>query len=80
MTYEDRQRYRDLREGVERLRDRLDTGAPQDPVTREEARALLSLLEVAVERLSPERWDNALDAIAGEAARRAEAMAAGRHS
>lgn len=71
MTYEERQRYRQLRDEVEELRDRLDEGEPDRPVTRGEAIEILDLVDAAIERMSPERWDHALDAVAREAARRA---------
>lgn len=71
MTYEERQRYRQLRDDVDRLRDDLGGGDPQEPVTREEALEILELVDAALERMSPERWDHALDAVAREAARRA---------
>ncbi len=80
MTYEERQQYRELKDRIEGLRERLTEGAPGRPVSREEAAALLDLVDVAVERMSPERWDRAMDAIAEEAARRAGAMAAARGS
>lgn len=71
MTYEERQRYRQLRDEVEALRERLESGDPDEPLTRGEALEILSLVDAAVERMSPERWDRALDAVAREAARRA---------
>lgn len=71
MTYEERQRYRQLRDEVEALRDRLEAGDPDEPLTRGEALEILALVDAAVERMSPERWDRALDAVAREAARRA---------
>lgn len=71
MTYQERQRYRQLVDELEALRDRLEQGDPDEPVTREEAVELLSLVEATVRRMSPERWDRALDAVAQEAARRA---------
>lgn len=71
MTYEERQRYKQLVEEVEDLRGMLEAGDPEEPVTRREALELLSLVEAAVQRMSPERWDRALDAVAREAARRA---------
>lgn len=74
MTYEERQQYRDLRQRVEALGAALDEGAPDEPVTRAEARELLALVDAALERMSPERWDRAMEAIAGEAARRAGAL------
>lgn len=75
MTYEERQQYRELRDRVEALEERLSRGEGEAPMTREEGRELLRLLEAAVERMSPERWDHAMEAIASEAARRAGAMA-----
>lgn len=71
MTYQERQRYRELLEEVESLRDRLQQGDRREALTRGEALDLLSLVEAAIQRMSPERWDRALEAIAGEAARRA---------
>lgn len=71
MTYEERQRYKQLVEEVEALREMLEAGDPEEPVTRREALELLSLVDAAVQRMSPERWDRALDAVAREAARRA---------
>jgi hypothetical protein len=71
MTYQERQRYRQLRDEVEALRDRLEAGDPDEPLTRGEALEILALVDAAVERMSPERWDRALDAVAREAARRA---------
>lgn len=71
MTYQERQRYRQLRDEVEALRERLEAGDPDEPLTRGEALEILSLVDAAVERMSPERWDRALDAVAQEAARRA---------
>jgi len=71
MTYEERQRYRHLRERLDRLRERLEEGATGEPLTRAEGLELLEVLSATVERVSPERWDRALDAVAREAARRA---------
>lgn len=71
MDYEDRERYRALTERVTVLRERLEEGGAGAPLTREEARELLALLEIAVDRLSPERWDRLMDTVADEAARRA---------
>lgn len=71
MTYEERQRYRQLRDEVEQLRERLDEGDPSRPLSRGEALEILELVDAAIERMSPERWDRALDAVAREAARRA---------
>lgn len=71
MTYQERQRYRHLRDEVDALRERLEEGDPDEPLTRGEALEMLSLIDAAIERMSPERWDRALDAVASEAARRA---------
>lgn len=71
MTYEERQQYQRLIEQVEALRERLGEGDPDEPLTRGEAREILEVVAGAVERMSPERWDRALDAVAQEAARRA---------
>lgn len=71
MTYEERQRYRHLREELDSLREELEAGDPGEPLTRGEALEILSLVDAAIERMSPERWDRALDAVASEAARRA---------
>lgn len=77
MTYEERQRYKQLREEVDSLRARIGEGDPDDPLTRDEALELLSLIDAAIERMSPERWDRALDAVASEAARRAGSRGGG---
>lgn len=71
MTYQERQRYRELRDEVDELRVRLEDGDPSEPLTRDEALEILALVDAAIERMSPERWDRALDAVAAEAARRA---------
>ncbi len=71
MDYEDRERYRALGDRIDALRERLEEGGAAAPLTREEARELLALLEIAVDRLSPERWDRLMDTVAHEAARRA---------
>ncbi len=71
MTYEERQRYKQLVDEVDALRDRLEEGDPDEPLTRGEALELLGLVDAAIQRMSPERWDRALDAVAREAARRA---------
>ncbi|MFB6240170.1 MAG: hypothetical protein ABEJ46_01135, partial [Gemmatimonadota bacterium] len=59
---------------AEELRERLEEGDPEEPLTREEAVELVELVEGALDRTSPERWDNALEVIAEEAARRAGRM------
>jgi hypothetical protein len=79
MTYEERQRYAETRERVAELRERIAAGHPEEPLTRAEALELLDLLEGLAERVSPERWDRALEAIANEAARRADMLAARRN-
>ena len=71
MTYEERQLYRELRERLDALRERMSEGAPDEPLTREDGREILAVLDATVERMSPERWDRAMDSIAEEAARRA---------
>ena len=71
MTYQERQRYKQLRDEVEALREELESGDRDEPLTRGEALEILALVDAAVERMSPERWDRALDAVAQEAARRA---------
>ena len=78
MTYEERRRYRALREDVESLARRLAEGDPEEPMTRAEAREMLAILSSAIERMSPERWDRAMGAIAEEAARRSAAIAVSR--
>lgn len=78
MTYAERQRYRELQERMEELSRRLAEGEAADPLSREEGREILHILEAAVEGLSPERWDRALDVVADEAARRAGALALAR--
>ena len=79
MTWEERQRYQDGRSRLDELRDRLMDGSPEESLTRGEALEMLDLIEVFAERMSPERWDRALEAIAHEAARRADVMAARRN-
>lgn len=71
MTYQERQRYKQLVDEADALRERLEEGDPEEPVTRGEVLELLSLVDAAIQRMSPERWDRALDAVAQEAARRA---------
>jgi hypothetical protein len=79
MTWEDRHRYQEEREGLDAFRARLHEGDPDTPLTRADALELLELLERFVDRMSPERWDRALEAIAEEAARRADHLAARRN-
>jgi hypothetical protein len=79
MTWEERQRYQEGRARLDELRDRLANGSPEEALTHGEAIEILDLLEVFAERMSPERWDRALEAIAHEAARRADLIAARRN-
>ncbi|UCG76187.1 MAG: hypothetical protein JSV95_02470 [Gemmatimonadota bacterium] len=76
MTYEERQRYRELREELEALSAELATGDPAVPLTRAEALRLVKLIDAALEGVSPERWDNLMEVIAGEITRRVGGMAA----
>jgi hypothetical protein len=71
--------YQDGRARLEDLRNRICEGAPDDALTRGEALEILSLLEMFADRMSPERWDRALEAIANEAARRADLLVARRN-
>lgn len=70
MSYEERMLYRQGLEKLADLRATLDSGDSGQGITRAEALAILDVLEVLTERSSPERWDQALEAIAHEAARR----------
>lgn len=70
MSYEERMLYREGREKLAELRATLDSGEPDAGITRAEALAILDVLDVLAERISPERWDQALEAVAHEAARR----------
>lgn len=74
MTYEERQQHRALVEKAEELRQHLEEGRGEAALTRDEALQLVDLVEGALERTSPERWDNALEVVAEEAARRAGRM------
>lgn len=74
MTYERRIRYREITERVAGLRERLEAGESWTPVTREEARELVAILEDVIEQISPERWDQVMETIVDEAARRAGAL------
>lgn len=78
MTYEERNQYREQRLELEALRERLESGDLDAPVTRREVLEILSLLDRLAERMSPERWDRALEVLAEEAARRADALTARR--
>ncbi len=70
MSYEERMLYREGREKLAELRATFDSGEPGAGITRAEALAILDVLDVLAERISPERWDQALEAVAHEAARR----------
>ena len=74
MTYEERQRYRELREELESLEQELAANDPAEPLTRAEARRILKLVEVALESVSPERIDHLMELIAGEVMRRVGGM------
>lgn len=74
MTYEERQRYRELREELEALEQKLADDDPAEPLTRAEARRILKLVEVALESVSPERIDHLMELIAGEVMRRVGGM------
>lgn len=75
MNYEERLRYRELIERTGELQERLAEGEASASVTREEGRELAALLEEALLKLSPERFDRMMETIAQEAARRAGAVA-----
>ncbi|MGW8284045.1 MAG: hypothetical protein ACWGON_12160 [Gemmatimonadota bacterium] len=79
MTWEERQRYQEGRSRLEELRARLADEPADGPLSRGEALEILDLLESFAERMSPERWDRALEVIADEAARRADHLAARRN-
>jgi hypothetical protein len=64
--------YQEGREKLAELRANLDAGDSDDGITRAEALLILDLLDVFAERISPERWDRALEVIAHEAARRVD--------
>jgi len=79
VTWEVRQLYQEGRSRIEDLRERLAAEAGESFLTRGEAVEILELLELFAERMSPERWDRALEAIAHEAARRADLLVARRN-
>ncbi len=79
MTWEERKLYQDGRTRLLDLRERLEEGSPDDALTRGEALEIVELLEMFADRMSPERWDRALEAIANEAARRADMLVARRN-
>jgi hypothetical protein len=70
MTYEERQRYRELRDELEALTQELSDDDPTAPLTRAEAQRILKL----VEGVSPERIDRLMEIIAGEVMRRVGGM------
>lgn len=72
MSYEERMLYRQGREKLAELRATLDSGDTEGGITRAEALAILDVLDSLAEQISPERWDQALEAIAHEAARRVD--------
>lgn len=72
MSYEERLLHRQGRERLAELRATLDSGDTDGVITRAEALAILDVLDDLTERISPERWDQALEAIAHEAARRVD--------
>lgn len=74
MTYEERQRYRELRDELEALKQKLADDDPAAPLTRADARRILKLVEVALESVSPERIDHLMELIAGEVMRRVGGM------
>lgn len=79
MTYEERVQYHEGREKLAALRAELESGDPSGSISRAQALEILGLLEFFTDRISPERWDRALEAIAEEAARRADILAARRN-
>ncbi|MEJ2311285.1 MAG: hypothetical protein P8Y10_01070 [Gemmatimonadales bacterium] len=74
MTYEERQRYRELRDELEALKQELAEGDPTEPLTRTQADRILKLVEAALESVSPERIDRLMELIAGEVMRRVGGM------
>ena len=74
MTYEERQRYRELREELEALKQEVAQGDPNGSLTRAEAARILHLVEAALESVSPERIDHLMEVIAGEVMRRVGGM------
>lgn len=75
MTYLERKKYRMLRGRAEELRESLEEGDPDAPLTRGEALEMLELVNEALERMSPDRWDHLMEVVAEEAARRAGKLA-----
>lgn len=72
MTFEERQRFKELQETVKALRERLEDEDAE--LGREDALSLLDILEYVFVSISPERRDHMMETIAGEAARRAEGL------
>ncbi|MEN8143605.1 MAG: hypothetical protein ABFS14_01520 [Gemmatimonadota bacterium] len=78
MTYEARQRFQEKREQAEALREQLARGDEDRPLTCAQGLDLLGLIDFVLQTASPERWDQALEVVAEEAARRADALASRR--
>jgi len=74
MTYEVRLKHRELVERAAALRQHLDGGEDDARMTRAEGRELAALVEELVVQLRPERWDDLMETVAAEAARRAGAV------
>ena len=75
MTYEDRLQHRELTDRTAALLERLGEGAGSEPVTREEAREVVALLDEVIGLLSPERRDRMMETVVDEATRRAGSVA-----
>ena len=74
MSYEERQRYRELREKLDALKQMLAEADQEEPLTRAEAARIVDLVEAALEGVSPERLDHLMEVIAGEVMRRVGGM------
>lgn len=74
MSYEARLKHRELVDRAAALRERLDGGDDEARLTRQEGRELAALVEELVVQLRPERWDDLMETVAAEAARRAGAV------
>ena len=74
MTYEERVKHRDLVERLTRLRLRIEEGEGSSPLTREEARELVAIVEETVASSSPERLDRLMETVVEEATFRAGAF------
>jgi hypothetical protein len=79
VTWEERKLYQDGRARLQELRERFSEKESGESLTTGEALEILDLLEMFADRMSPERWDRALEAIANEAARRADMLVARRN-